>query len=81
MKWMKNSKGNEDFLLTTAFISFVVVSACIILSLFKGFIFKNLSVEIATPDNSLLTFYLTSTFGAYVARRSMADKNDTENKK
>ncbi len=71
MKWMmRNSKGKKDAMLTFAFISFIVVSLCVILSCLKSVAFRALSIELTMPDTSLLLGYLASTFGAYVMRRN-----------
>lgn len=69
MKWMKNSKGKEDFSLTMAFASFVVVSVAIFLSMFKSLTLKAFSFELVQPDTALLSMYLATCFGAYVGRK------------
>ena len=63
-------------MLTFAFISFIIVSFCVVLSMFKGFVFKNFSFELTTPDTALLLGYLAATFGAYVARRNKEHQPD-----
>jgi hypothetical protein len=81
MKWMKNSKGKEDFALTMAFVSFCVVSFVIVGSLLKGVTTKVLSFELNQPDTTLLSMYLATCFGSYITRRYHSDKQDMESKK
>jgi len=73
---MEDSRGKKNAMLTFAFVAFCVVSFCIVGSMFKSFAFKAFSVELATPDTTLLLGFLAATFGAYVARRNTADKKD-----
>lgn len=63
-------------MMTFAFWSWIIVSVCIVLSMFKTIAFKKLDLEIATPDSTLLLGYLGATFGAYVTKRYHDVKND-----
>jgi hypothetical protein len=70
MNWMmRDSKGDKDAMLTFAFWSFIVVSFCIVLSMFKTVALKKFEIELASPDSALLLGYLAATFGAYVTRK------------
>ncbi len=71
MNWMmKDSRGKKNAMLTFAFVSFTVVSLCVILSCLKSKAFRTLSIELTMPDTSLLLGYLGATFSAYVLRRN-----------
>ena len=74
MRWIKNSSGKEDSMLTFATISFFVVSLIVVLSCVKSFMSKNISFEFTTPDNTLILGYLGATFTSYVVRRNSRDK-------
>ncbi len=70
MKWMmKNSNGKKDSMLTFAFISFMIVSIVILLSVVKSFTVKGVLFEFHPPNDVLLLGYLGATFGSYVTKR------------
>lgn len=67
-KWMTNTDGKPDAVLTMAFVGFMIVAVRVLLS--------GLSVELATgkytlgsPDASVIGALLGPTLGAYVGRR------------
>lgn len=74
MKWMKNSQGNEDAMLTLGVVSLGVI-------LFK-FLFSEMSfgsVAFGNLDGMVIASILTPTLGAYCARRysdSVTGKKD-----
>ena len=79
MTWMKNSKGNEDSMLTLGVISLGVV-------LLKFFL-SEVSIGplvFGQLDGMVVAAILTPTLGAYVARRytdNMTDKKDNNDAK
>lgn len=81
MKWIKNTKGKEDAMLTFATISFAVVTFNILLATLGHFEFGKLSFAFKGMDSGTMTAYLAATFGAYVTRRwTDASKNLTGDK-
>lgn len=75
LKWMMtNSKGKEDSMLTFAFLSFMVVSVVILLSVVKSFTVKGAVFEFHPPNDTLLLGYLATCFGGYVTRRYHDEK-------
>lgn len=69
MKWIKNTKGKPDAMLTFATISFLVVTANILLATLGHFEFGKLQFSFKGMDSGTMTAYLAATFGAYVTRR------------
>lgn len=83
MNWMmKNSRGNRDSMLTFAFVSFLVVSLVILLSVVKSFTVHGSTFEFHPPNDTLLLGYLSVSFTSYVTRRYTSEKlnRDKENK-
>lgn len=77
MKWVKNTKGKDDAMLTLSVISLAVI-------LFK-IIFANLTfgeVTLGGVDGTTIAAVLAPTLGAYVARRhsDRSKDNKDENK-
>ena len=68
-RWLKNTNGKPDAMLTFAFFSFVFVSLNVILSTFTSLSFGGFSVSFQSLDSSVMAVYLGSTFTAYVSRR------------
>jgi len=86
MKWIKNTKGNPDAMLTFATVSFGVVTANILLATLGHFEFGKLNFSFQGMDSGTMTAYLAATFGAYVTRRwtdskSSASDSSLENDK
>lgn len=69
MKWVKNTKGKEDAMLTFALVSFSVVTLNLLLGTIGTFEFRDLSITLNLMDGGSMTAYLAATFGAYVSRR------------
>lgn len=69
MKWIKNTKGKADAMLTFATISFAVVTVNILLATLGHFEFGKLKFAFEGMDSGTMTAYLAATFGAYVTRR------------
>lgn len=69
MKWIKNTKGKPDAMLTFATISFGVVTFNILLATLGHFEFGKLNFAFQGMDSGTMTAYLAATFGAYVTRR------------
>lgn len=68
--WMlKNSGGEPDGVWTLTVLSFIIVSACVTLSMFDQITLGKAVFNIKTPDVALLTLYLGMTGGGYVLRR------------
>jgi hypothetical protein len=68
--------GRPSATLTFMFLSFVVVSLCIILPMFNGIVIDGFSINIAKPDNTLIIALLAAFVPAYVIRRNSADKTN-----
>lgn len=66
---MTNSNGKHDSMLTFAFMSFMVVSVVILLSVIKSFTIHGTTFEFHPPNDTLLLGYLATCFGGYVTRR------------
>lgn len=77
MKWIKNTKGKPDAMLTFATVSFAVVTFNILLATLGHFEFGKLKFAFESMDSGTMTAYLAATFGAYVTRRwTDASKKD-----
>lgn len=77
MRWMKNTEGQPDAILTMAFIGFVIVMIKIIVG-GASISFGDLSVSAGDVDAMTVAAVLTPTLGAYVARRYSEAKFDPE---
>ena len=82
MKWMKNTNGKPDSMLTFAFIAFSVVTLNILLATFGRISFKGFEIGLQAMDAATMTAYLGASFTAYVSRRwtdrkyEMTDKSN-----
>ena len=74
MRWMKNTSGKQDSMLTFAFIAFSVVTLNILLATFGRISFKGFELGLQAMDASTMTAYLGATFTAYVTRRWTSSK-------
>lgn len=81
MKWIKNTKGNPDAMLTFATLSFAVVTINILLSTLGHFEFGRLQFSFQGMDSGTMTAYLAATFGAYVTRRWTDSKSTGDGSK
>lgn len=68
MRWMKNTDGKPDAVLTMSFVAFLVVAVKYFLS---GFILTigSTTLQAEGVDGGAIAALLTPTLGAYVARR------------
>jgi len=82
MKWMKNTDGKADSMLTFAFIAFSVVTLNILLSTFGRISFRGFEIGLQAMDAATMTAYLGASFTAYVSRRWTDRKyNETDKSK
>jgi hypothetical protein len=73
--WLKNSNGQPSATLTFMFLTFVVVSLCIVLPMFDGMIIKGFAIDVQKPDNALIIALLAAFVPAYVVRRNTESKS------
>ena len=80
MRWIKNSNGNCDAMLTFATMSFVICAFAILAPVLNGFHipFSNYSLSFGTPDTTLVLAFLGATFTSYVVRRNKKDDIEAE---
>jgi hypothetical protein len=69
MKWMNNTNGKPDSMLTFAFIAFSVVTLNILLATFGRIKFGSFELGLQSMEAATMTAYLGATFTAYVTRR------------
>jgi hypothetical protein len=69
MKWVNNTKGRPDSMLTFALIAFLVVTLNILLATFGRISFNGFEIGLEAMSSGAMGTYLSATFGAYVARR------------
>ena len=69
MRWMKNTSGKPDSMLTFAFIAFSVVTLNILLATFGRIKFGTFELGLQPMEAATMTAYLASSFTAYVTRR------------
>lgn len=71
MSWMvKNSKGNPDAMLSFSVVAVFIASIAILLPMFSSIKIGSVSLNFVKPDTTLVLGFLSSTLGAYVARRN-----------
>ena len=70
MRWIKNTKGKPDAMLTFSTISFIVVVFNIILSTFGSISVESFNLEFRPMDAGTMGVFLGATFTAYVSRRA-----------
>lgn len=75
---MRNSAGKPDAMFTFSFISFVITTFVVLISLVKELSVGDFKLSFAEPDVALLTMYIGATFGSYVFRRTTKDKMGNE---
>jgi hypothetical protein len=71
---MRNSAGNKDAMFTVSIISFVIVSAVVVASMFDSLTIFGTTIDFSEPNVPLLTLYLGTCFSSYVFRRTTKDK-------
>ena len=73
-KWMlRNSAGERDGTFTFAFISFVVVTFCVLFGCIDQVTIGHSVIKLKTPDATLALGYLAASFSTYVVRRTTKD--------
>jgi len=72
----ENSSGKKDYMFTFAAISFFVVSAIVILSIFPEIKIGNFSLKFNDVNVPLITLYFGGCFTSYVIRRNKKDSID-----
>ena len=70
MKWIKNSNGKPDAMLTFASISFLVVTFNVFLATFNGTMLGSYTLNIQQMDSGIMAVFLGATFSAYVSRKA-----------
>ena len=79
MGWMlKNSAGERDGAWSLTVVAFIIVSLCVIASMFDQITLGEKIIKFKSPDVALLTLYLGMTGTGYVVRRNK--KLDVEKK-
>lgn len=76
MKWIKNTAGKEDAMLSFAFFAFLVVTVNILLATFGNITYNSFEIKFASMEAATMTAYLGATFTAYVTRRWTDKKFD-----
>ena len=76
MKWIKNTDGKRDSMLTFAFFAFLVVTINILLATFGNITYNSFEIKFASMEAATMTAYLGATFTAYVTRRWTDKKFD-----
>ena len=77
MKWIKNTAGKPDAMLTFAFFAFLVVTINILLATFGNITYNSFEITFESMDAGTMTAYLAATFTAYVTRRWTDKKFET----
>jgi len=75
MKWLKNSVGTPDAMLTFATGGFLVTTIAILASFVNEVTIKEFNVTIGAPDATIVAAFLGATLLAYVNRRNVKDKH------
>lgn len=78
MKWLKNSNGTPDSMLSFAFGGFIVTCLAVIISFLGKISIGDFSFEFSELDAShvaLVTMFLGATLTAYINRRNTKDKH------
>ena len=68
MKWMKNTSGKPDAVLTMAFIGFLIVVIKVLMA-GSTLVWNGDTISFGEIDATTIGAILTPTLGAYVARR------------
>jgi hypothetical protein len=83
MRWLKNSAGKPDAMLTFATGSFLVCALGLIASLLQGSVIKlgESSFTFASPDATIYAAFLGAAFTSYVVRRNKKDQIEADHEK
>jgi hypothetical protein len=69
MFWIKNTDGKKDAMLTFATLSFLAITANVILATIGSLTVGDVAIQFQALDSSVMAVYLGATFTAYVSRR------------
>lgn len=73
-RWLKNSNGKQDAMLTFATSAFALTSLCIILSMVESIVVPGAAdIKLKAPSETLVLGYLGAAFTSYVFRRNKKD--------
>ena len=73
-RWLKNSKGHPDAMLTFASAAFALTSLCIVLSMIESIVVPgSADIKLKAPSETLVLGYLGAAFTSYVFRRNKKD--------
>jgi hypothetical protein len=67
---LKNSADVPSGTFTFAFVSFVVVTFCVLMSTVSTVTFGQVTISLKPVDSTLALGYLAATFSSYVVRRT-----------
>jgi len=82
LRWLKNSSGKQDAMLTFATASFALTSLCILLSMVESVSTAGAAnVVLKAPSETLVLGYLGAAFTSYVLRRNKKDHLEAEQAK
>jgi NhaP-type Na+/H+ or K+/H+ antiporter len=75
MRWLKNSGGKPDAMLSFALGSFIICALGLVASILQGTIIKlgDSSFTFSSPDATIYAAFLGATFTSYVMRRNKKD--------
>lgn len=75
LRWLKNSYGEQDAMLTFATAAFALTSLCILLSMVESVsIVGAADIQLKAPSETLVLGYLGAAFTSYVLRRNKKDQ-------
>ena len=78
MRFMKNTNGKEDAMLSFATAAFCIVTLNILFATFGRIKFGSFELGLQPMEAATMTAYLGATFTAYVTRRWTAAKHPEE---
>jgi hypothetical protein len=78
MRWIKNSAGQQDAMLTFAIGGFIVTIISIFASFIDDITVGDWSITVGKADAAMVSAFLGATLLAYVRRRDQKDKNAHE---
>lgn len=79
LRWINNTKGRPDAMLSLALVGFVVATARFLLG-GVDITFAGHAIKVAASDAASIAAILTPTLGAYVARRHSETKYGVDGK-
>lgn len=72
-RWLNNSHGKPDSMLTFATAAFALTSLCILLSMIDSVVVPGAEIKLKAPSETLVLGYLGAAFTSYVFRRNKKD--------